>query len=471
MPYQRLSAEDTVFLRIEGPRQPQHVGSLSLYEAGPWRDASGRIRIDELRAHVGSRLDQVPRMRQRLMFVPFGQGRPIWVDDAHFDLSYHIRLTALPRPGDEDQLLELMGRVQSQALDRARPLWEIWVVDGLRDDRAALIIKTHHALGDGLANVDLGMALVDLSPDILEPAPTDGWQPGPSPSATRLLVESIGEQAVRPLELLRSGIGAVKAPAAAMDAVLNVGRTLWTMAAQPRPAPWNVAITQHRRWRLARVPLDEARRTSRLAGCTLNDVVVAGCTNALRRFLSEHGEGVDGRTLKAMVPVSTRRADEHGETLGNRVSMFVVDLPVYEGDPVRQLRNVHEQTSALKNSGLIDGAEAIIKIADGLTPVAAPLTRLVSQRIPMNLVITNIPGPPIPLWLCGAPLLEVFPYVEVVDNEGLTIAVLSYGGQLQFGVTSDRDVIPDLGLLGELLEKSFAELADAVAAAPTNAPG
>jgi WS/DGAT/MGAT family acyltransferase len=469
MGYQRLSAQDTVFLRIEDERQPQHVGSLSIYEGDAWRDETGRIRIDELRAFIAGRAHRVPRLRQRLMFVPFGQGRPVWVDDDGFDVAYHVRLTALPRPGDEEQLLELMGRVQSLPLDRARPLWELWFVDGLQGDRAALIIKTHHALGDGIANVDLGMALVDLTAEIPEDAAPPEWQPAPAPSPTRLLVDSVAEQLARPVDLVRNGIAAVRAPGDAAAAVTNVARTLWTMSAQPRPAPWNTTVTQHRRWRPARVSLERARQTKAAAGVSLNDVVVAACTNGLRRFLLDHGEDVEDRTLKAMVPVSTRGEDEHGDTLGNRVSMFVVDLPVGEPDLLGQLRDVHRQTTELKQSGLVDGASTVIELADGLTPLAAPLTRFVSRHIPMNLVITNIPGPPIPLWLRGAPLREVFPYVEVVDREGLTIAVLSYNDQLLFGVTADRDVVPDLGLLAEHLEKAFDELAAAFDAAATTA--
>lgn len=461
MSYERLSAQDTVFLRIEDERQPQHVGSLSVYDADPWRDEHGRIDIGALRGFIAARAPRVPRLRQRLMEVPLGQGRPVWIDDEHFDIAYHVRLTALPRPGDEDQLLELMGRVQSQALDRSRPLWELWFVDGLERDRAALIIKTHHALGDGIANVDLGMALVDLTPDVVD-EPPPAWAPRRPPSPARLLVDSVVEQLARPADLVRAGLDAVRDPRGAIGSMADVGRTLWTMSSQPRRAPWNTTVTRHRRWRPARVSLGEARLLKDRAGVSLNDVVVTACTTALRRFLVDHGDDVDGRTLKAMVPVSTRRDDEHGETLGNRVSMFVVDLPVDEPDPARQLRRVHEQTTALKQSGLVEGAEAVIRLADGMTLVAAPLTRFVSHHIPMNLVITNIPGPPVPLWLRGARLVEVFPYVEVVDREGLTIAVLSYTDQLLFGVTSDRDVIPDLGLLAEHLEKAFADLGAAL---------
>jgi WS/DGAT/MGAT family acyltransferase len=470
MRYERLSAQDTVFLRIEDGRQPQHVGSLSIYEGAAWRDRTGRIRIDDLRAFIESRIPRVPRMRQRLMFVPFGQGRPVWVDDDRFDIAYHIRLTALPRPGTDDQLLELMGRLQSQPLDRARPLWELWFVDGLEGDRVALVIKTHHALGDGIANVDLGMALLDMTAEVRplpEPVP---WTPEPAPTPAQLLAESLREQAMRPLGLARTGLDALRNPDRALRAVSNVGRTLWTMAAMPEKAAWNAPVTRHRRWRNAHVPMADAKRIKERAGCTLNDVVVAACTNALRRFMLEHDERVDGRVLKAMVPVSTRRGHEHGDTLGNRVSRFVVDLPVGEPDPVRQLDAVHRQIDELKTSGLADGAEAVIRLADGVTPIAAPLTRFVSRHIPMNLVITNIPGPPVPLWLYGAPLLAVYPYVEVVDNEGLTIAVLSYADRLEFGVTSDRDVVPDLGLLTEYIEKAFVELEHALGAAQRPAP-
>ncbi|MCU0267771.1 MAG: wax ester/triacylglycerol synthase family O-acyltransferase [Acidimicrobiales bacterium] len=465
MPYQRLSAQDTVFLRIEDAHQPQHVGSLSLYEGGSWRDEAGRLRIEDLRAHVAGRIHRVPRLRQRLMFVPFGQGRPVWVDDDRFDLDYHVRLTALPRPGDEAQLLELMGRVQSLPLDRARPLWELWFVDGIEGDRVGLIIKTHHALGDGIANVDLGMALVDLTPEVVDEPDPAPWRPEPAPSPVGLWRDSVTEQLTRPFALVGGVLRAVRDPGPAVAAVASVAQTLWTFAAQPAPAPWNTPVTQHRRWSPARVSMDEARAIKAQAGCSLNDVVVAACTLALRRFLTEHGDGVEGRTLKAMVPVSTRRQDEHGTTLGNRVSMFVVDLPVDESDPVRVLEKVHLQTAVLKGSTIVDGAESVIQLADGITPLAAPLTRFVSRHIPMNLVITNVPGPPVPLYLRGARLLEVFPYVEVVDNEGLTMAVLSYAGQLEFGVTSDRDVIPDLGRLTEQVEKAFGELRDAVGGA------
>ena len=461
MPYERLTAADTVFLRIETAHEPQHVGSLSVFEGGHLRDGSGRLRFDELRDHVGRRLGQVPRLRQRVMEVPFGQGRPVWVDDDEFDIDYHVRLTALPRPGDDDQLATLMARVQSLALDRRRPLWEMWFIDGLVGDAIGLIIKTHHALGDGIANVDLAMALVDLEPDPPQEAEPDAWSARPAPSPQRLLVDSVWSQLLRPTQMVRSSFETLRNPRPAIDATVNVVRTLTTFMDMPEPAPWNVAVTPHRRWVHADVGFDAVRQVREQHSVSINDVVLAACSGALRTFLIEHGSGTDGRVLKAMVPVSLRTDAEHGETLGNRVSLIVVDLPVDEPDPLIRLRRIHESTSELKGSGLVDGAEMILKIADGITPLAAPLTRLVSRRIPMNLVITNIPGPPLPLYLMGARLSRTYPYVEVIDNEGLTIAVVSYDDHLFFGITSDRDVIPDLSEVAEGIEKDFLALAEA----------
>jgi WS/DGAT/MGAT family acyltransferase len=459
--YERLTATDATFLRIETPHEPQHVGSLSVIDGGPLRDGSGRIRFDELCDHVARRLHRVPRLRQRIMEVPYGQGRPVWVDDAEFDVDYHVRLTSLPRPGDDEQLATLMGRLQSLSLDRARPLWEMWFVDGLEGDDVGLIIKTHHALGDGIANVDLALALVDLSPD----PPTDDepprWSPRPAPSAQRLLADTVADQLSRPMRLTRYAVRAMRAPKPVIDSATNVARTLVNFASKPDPAPWNQPVSPHRRWVHADVSLELARRVKDARRVSLNDVVLAACSGALREFLIDHDAGTDGRVLKAMVPVSTRGDEERGDTLGNRVSLIVVDLPVGEPDPLERLDRIHAITSELKGSGYVDGAEAIIRIADGITPLAVPLTQLVSRQIPMNLVITNIPGPPVPLFLLGAKVLRTYPYVEVIDDEGLTIAVVSYESQLFFGITSDRDVIPDLADVAAGIERGFAALADA----------
>jgi WS/DGAT/MGAT family acyltransferase len=384
----------------------------------------------------------------------------VWVDDEHFDIDYHVRLTALPRPGNDEQLTTLMSRVQSLALDRARPLWEMWFVDGLAEDHVGMIIKTHHALGDGIANVDLALALVDLEPDPPADAPVPEWTPRPAPTPNDLLTDALREQLARPGQMVGSLLGSLRDPRPAIDAVTNVGRTVANFLAKPPPAPWNVPVSQHRRWVTASVPLSGVRTVRQRHEVSINDVVLAACSGALRTFLLQHGDDdIEHRVIKAMVPVSLRGREQHGDTLGNLVSLIIVDLPVDEPDPVERLRRIHAATSELKGSGLVDGAHRILDIADVITPLAGPLTRYVSRTIPMNLVITNIPGPPVPLYLRGARFLRVFPYVEVIDNEGLTIAVVSYDDQLHFGITSDRDVLPDLDDVAASIEHEFAVLA------------
>ncbi len=403
----------------------------------------------------------MPRLRQRIMEVPYDQGRPVWVDDADFDIDYHVRLTALPRPGDDEQLSVLMSRLQSLPLDRARPLWEMWMVDGLADDEVGLILKTHHSLGDGIANVDLALALIDIEPEPAPDADPPRWHPRPAPSRQRLLTDSIAEQATRPIRIAQSLGRAARDPRPAFQTVTNAVRTATNFLTRPEPAPWNQPVSPHRRWVHADVSLELARSIKQQRSVTLNDVVLAACSGALRDFLIEHGEGTEGRQLKAMVPVSLRADHEHGNTLGNLVSMMVVDLPVHEADPVERLELIHASTSELKASGLIDGAQTIIELADGITPLATTLTRFVTRSIPMNLVITNIPGPPMPLYLLGGRVLRTYPYVEVIDREGLTIAVVSYEGQLFFGITSDHDVVPDLTRIAQGIEQHFLTLADA----------
>jgi diacylglycerol O-acyltransferase len=465
MGYERLTATDASFLHIETPHEPQHVGSLTISEGGPLRDASGRIRIEDIRATVEGRLHRVPRMRQRVRMVPLRQGRPVWVDDHRFDIAYHVRLTALPRPGDHDQLLDLMGRLQSLPLDRERPLWELWIVDGLADGKVAQIIKIHHAIGDGLANVDIGMALVDLEPDPPPEPRAEPWQPPSPPSDLGLLRDAVAEQLRRPVGMLGAMASAVAHPGRVAGVLSDLGDVVPLLFDRPRPASWNTQVSAHRRWVDATASIDQVRRIRRAAACdpTLNDVVLAACTLGLRGFMADHAEDVGSdRVLKAMVPVSVRGAEAHGDTLGNLVSLIIVDLPVHEPDPVRCLEAIRAQTSQRKGSGMADGAGTIVQVA-GAFPVLAPaLAKVVSRTIPMNLVITNIPGPPVPLYSFGARILAVHPYVEVIDGEGLTIAVLSYEGVLHFGLTADLEALADLPKLAGAIERAFSDLESAL---------
>lgn len=477
MAYERLSAQDAMFLHIEKPHQPQHVGSLGILEGGPLRDERGRFRLDDVRELIGERLHLVPRFRRRIMNVPLDQGRPVWVDDEHFDLAYHVRLTALPSPGSAEQLLALFARVQSHLLDRRRPLWELWFVEGLEHDRVAIIQKTHHCLVDGISAVDLATVLYDLGP---EPTRLDAppWRPSPPPSGSQLLVESMVERAVEPAEFARSVRAALRVPRnvarRARDVVDAVAANV-TIA--PR-TPWNVPISPHRRWIPVRVPLSDAKAIKdaasadeRLGGrVSLNDVVLCAVTGGLRTFLEHRAQPVDGLTLRGMVPVTMRGREERDAAaasgtaaLGNRVSMMNAALPVGEADPVVRLRAVVDGMRELKDSGAAVGADLLMQMSSHAPPtVLAMASRLVVRTRAINLTITNVPGPQFDLYCLGAKVLEAFPYVQIVDGQALTVAVLSFGGQLGFGITGDRDVLPDIEVLGDGIRDAFDELRDAL---------
>lgn len=466
MAYDRLSPQDSVFLHIEDDHQPLHVGALAYFEAGPLLDADGRVDLARIRRRIESRLHLVPRFRKRIMKVPFDQGRPVWVDDDRFDLAYHVRLTAVPAPGSEAQVKLLMDRIQAQLLDRRRPLWEIWFVEGVADDRVALIQKTHHALIDGVSGIDVATVLLDLEPDVTDDDP-EPWEPEPAPDASALLVDSLVERAVEPAELVRSVRAAARVPQQAAERVGQVARTMLDLAHRAPSAPWNVPVTPHRRFEPARVDLERAKAVRRAAaargddleGTTLNDVVLTACAGAMRTYLQERGDEVpDGLVYRAMVPVSVRDVSEQ-MALGNRVSMMTADLPVGEPDPVERLRFVHAHMASRKDMGTAVGADTLM----GLTGYAPPTllglaSRLAVRAMPLNTVITNIPGPQLPLYCLGSRMLEAFPYVCVVDGMAMIIAVISYDGSLAFGLSGDRSAMSDLHVLAEGVEGAFDEL-------------
>jgi WS/DGAT/MGAT family acyltransferase len=485
MSYERLSAQDSMFLHIEKPQQPQHVGSLGIMQGGPFRDAGGRFRLDELREIIGERLHLVPRFRRRLMTVPFDQGRPVWVDDEHFDLAYHIRLTALPKPGNEEQLLALFERIQSHLLDRRRPLWELWFVEGLEGDRVASIQKTHHCLVDGISGVDVATVMFDLSPEVVRHDPPP-WTPEPAPTPAQLMVESIVERIVEPTELARSVRAALRGPRQWLDGAIasskDVADAVTSNATQAPRTPWNVPIGPQRRWRPLRVPIadakaikDAATADERIDGrVSLNDVVLAAVGTGLRRFLLARGEVTDGIQLRAMVPVTMRASDERAAAaaegsaaLGNRVSMMNAHLDVGPDDPVDRLRGIVDGMRVLKDSGAAVGADLLMQMGSYAPPtVFAIASRLLIRSRAVNLTITNVPGPQFPLYCMGARTEEAFPYVGIVEGQALTVAVLSYDGQLGFGITGDRDVLPDIDLLVEGVAAGFDELKAAFGLAP-----
>ena len=483
MAYERLSAQDSMFLHIEAPHQPQHVGSLGIVGGGPLHDEAGRFRLDDVREHIAGRLHLVPRFRKRIMNVPLDQGRPVWVDDERFDLAYHVRLTALPKPGSEAQLLALFTRIQSHLLDRRRPLWELWFVEGLEGDSVAIIQKTHHCLVDGISGVDVATVLFDLGPEVVT-VDAPPWRPVPPPSGPQLAIESVVERAVEPAELVRSVRAAFRGPREVLGRAAEVAKVLASSTGQAPKMPWNAPISPHRRWEPIRVPLAEVKAIKDAATAdarigrrvSLNDVVLAAVTSGLREFLETRDQPPEpGLVLKAMVPVTMRAKEEReaaaaagGAALGNRVSMMNADLPVGTADPLERLKSISTSMAALKEGGSAVGADTLIQMTNYAPPtVLSMASRLLVRTRAMNLTITNVPGPQFPLYCMGAEVREAFPYVPIVDGQALTVAVLSYNGQLGFGITGDREVLPDLDVLANGIRAGFTELESALGAGPS----
>jgi diacylglycerol O-acyltransferase / wax synthase len=463
----RLSGLDTSFLNLETGPVHMHVASTTLFE-GPAPS------YEELRDHIASRLHLVPRFRQKLRFVPFGQGRPVWVDDPHFNLDYHVRHTALPSPGSEDQLRVLAARVFSQRLDRSKPVWEMWLVDGVEGGRFALVTKAHHCLVDGVSGVDITTVLFDLDREAPEPATAQSWLPRPEPSRAQLLGEALLDRATNPAEIGRGARELVSAPTRAAQAIVKelgaAGTFLRTGFAAPR-SPINCSIGPYRRFGWVRTDLDDLKRVKNVAGGTVNDAVIAAVAGALGRFLRGRGHSTDEVELRAMVPISVRTADEHG-ALGNRVSAMMAPLPVGRRDPIDRMQAVSETMRHLKTSGQAVGASLLTDVTNFTPPtIAAQAARLQSRQRFFNTVVTNVPGPQFPLYLLGRELLDIFPMVPLAANQAVCFGIMSYNGGVNFGLVGDYDSMPDLDALLDDLDASLAELAEAVGSAERGGVG
>jgi diacylglycerol O-acyltransferase len=453
----RLTGLDASFLHLEDATSHMHVAGVCIFEGSP-------PPYEELLEAIDRRLGLVPRYRQRLAFVPFGQGRPKWVDDPHLNLRYHVRATALPAPGSEQQLRELAGRVFSQQLDRDKPLWEIWLVDGLDGDRFAMLSKTHHALVDGISGVDIMSVLFDTAPEPAAPADTgDRWLPRPLPSAAQLLGEALVERATVPTEIARSIRAVLRGPRLVAeglrDAAVGVGAMAWA-GLNPAPAsPYNKSIGPHRRFTWVRVNLSDVKAIKNELGGTVNDVVLATVAGALGKHLRRRGQNTDGLELKAMVPVSVRADVERG-ALGNRVAAMMAPLPVWCQDPVARLDIVREELKGLKSGGQAVGAQVLTQLS-GFAPatVMGQASRVMARQRFFNLVVTNVPGPQIPLYLAGKRMIDTFPMVPLAKNQVLGIALLSYAGRINFGLVGDFDLMWDLDDFTEDVRESLAELA------------
>jgi diacylglycerol O-acyltransferase len=455
----RLSALDSSFLHLEDSGAHMHVAAVMTFEGR----APG---YEELVEAIEGRLHLVPRYRQRLAFVPLGQGRPRWVDDPHFNAGYHVRHTALPAPGSDEELKRLAARVFGQRLDRSKPLWELWLVEGLGDDRFALLSKTHHALVDGISGVDIVSVLFDPVRDPAPPAPPrEPWLPRPVPTQTELLAEALLERTTVPREAVRGVRALTRAPRQVAERLMGGAAGLGSMALaglSPAPrSPLNVPIGPHRRytWVDAGLPRFKAIKSS--LGGTVNDAVLSAVTLALGRWLRSRGEDTDGLVLRAMVPVSVRAETDRG-ALGNRVAAMWAPLPVGVVDPADVFAEIQAAMRGLKESGQAVGAETLTQLADFAPPtIMSQAARLQARQRFFNLVVTNVPGPQVDLFLLGRRLLALYPVVPLALNQALGIAIMSYNGRLGFGLLGDFDALPDLEEIARHLEAAIDDLAAA----------
>ncbi|MEB2325156.1 MAG: wax ester/triacylglycerol synthase family O-acyltransferase, partial [Sorangiineae bacterium] len=433
--YQRLRELDRAFLIQEGPETPMHVGAVQIHEAGPLRGADGTIDVERILAYVASRLHRLPRYRQRVEAAPL-DGHPIWVDDARFNLRYHVRHSRLPRPGDERLLKRTCARIFEQRLDLHKPLWELWIVEGLEGDRVALVHKVHHAMVDGVSGADLMRVLMTPEP-VDEVAPAAVFRPRRGPTALEYASAELARVGRAPFAfagaLRRLAGDQDGARQALLERLRATGRAVAAGTSRAAPLPFNQPIGPHRRVDWLATSLDEIGRVRARFGGTVNDVALAIVAGAMRRYLGQVRRiDVEDVELKVMAPVSTRAASERG-ALGNRVAAWVVTLPLAERDRRKRLERVCEETGRLKERHEVLGADTLTQALEwlGAAPIALG-TRLLEEGAPFHLVVTNVPGPRQPLYLLGARLLEAHPLVPLVGTLGIGIALFSYGRTLSW---------------------------------------
>jgi len=451
----RMSPLDASFIHIEDDNNPMHIGSVVMFE-GPAPAYGDLVRL------VAGKLPLVPRYRQKVREVPFQLGRPVWVDDPDFTILYHIRRTGVPSPGGDDELRNLAGRVLAQHLDRARPLWELWMVEGLEHGHWALIAKTHHAMVDGVSGTDLLAVLLDVTPEPSEPVEVD-WRARREPTSVQLLADALTSSVVDPVTHVRGLPAVARTPLTSLSQAWEIlGGTFGQAARLVRPgvSGLNGRIGPHRRWSWAKGSLDDVREVRQAFGGTVNDVVLASITRGFRDLLRERGIDLRGRVVRTLVPVSVRAPHEKG-TYNNRVSGFFAELPVEEKDPVARLRQITEQMEGLKRTNQAVAGDALSRMSGFAPPMllalGARLGTLWPQRS-VNTVTTNVPGPQIPLYACGRRMLEAYPYVPIGGNIRIALAIFSYCGVLNYGVTGDYDTATDIDVLVKGIEAGQREL-------------
>jgi WS/DGAT/MGAT family acyltransferase len=460
---QRLSVLDASFLYLERGGVHMHVAGLVILD--PKTRVDGRLRAEDLAKLIQDRIHLVPRFRQKAVFPPFGLGRPVWVDDEDFDVEFHLRRAALPAPGGKKELADFVQRVHSRPLDRSKPLWEMYFIEGLEDGYVAVLSKSHHAMIDGVSGIDIATVMFDLTPEPQE-MERRPWSPEREPEPREVLVEAMRDQIMHPFMSLADGVGrAVRAPQEAWDQARRVLGGIGEILAkgQAPPGPFNERIGPNRRFSMAEVPVADAKAVKNALGGTVNDVVLAAVAGSLRKLLEHRGERPKG-SLRAMVPVSTRDASKQ-MALGNQVSMFFAELPVGIADPAARLKKISAVTKELKSSHQAIAATRLINTAQWTPPTLHGLAaRLVARQRFANLVVSNVPGPQVPLYLSGAQLVVAYPVMPLGPTLGLSVAVTSLSGTMGFGFTGDWDTVPDIDVLPEGLLESMAELKKAAGA-------
>jgi diacylglycerol O-acyltransferase / wax synthase len=477
---QQLTGLDAAFLALDSPAAYGHVGSVSVLD--PPRDGEA-LTLERLTELIESRLHLIPPFRRRLVEVPFGLDKPYWIEDPDFDIEFHVRELALPTPGDDRQLAVQAARLHARPLDRSRPLWETYLIHGLQGGRQALYTKVHHAAIDGVSGNDLLTALMDTSPQPQQAEEPDSWRPEAQPPTSRLLARSAASLATNPVRAVRLSAGIVRSLPAFVRSparpwlplidrfVLRRDRGV-ILAAPPLMAPatpFNKNIGPHRRWAFTSVPLAQVKAIKNAAGVTVNDVVMALCAGALRTWLQKH-DALPERPLVAAVPVSIRTEEQKGAH-GNRVSSVIAPIPTHLADPAERLEAAHEAMRAAKEQHNALPAELLTDIAQFSVPALANQASRLATRLrllervpPFNLFISNVPGPTVDLYLCGARLDGVYPLSAIADGQGLNLTVLGSKGNLNFGALADRDLVPDVDLIVEALKDELVALSDAVGA-------
>jgi WS/DGAT/MGAT family acyltransferase len=457
--YDRLSAMDNTFLLSETPTTPMHVAGIEVFEAGPLQTDEGGIDIGKIREAYAGALHLVPRYRQKLLWIPI-ENRPVWVDDPHFNLDYHVRHVSLPRPGKEEDLRRASSRILANHLDRHRPLWEIWVVEGIEHDRFAIIAKAHHCMLDGSAGVEVAQVLLSLTPDTVIPEPKP-WRPREIPTPQQLVRDETWRYATLPFRAVR-GIRAFRKEAEDVGAELKTRakalRDFFGATTSPSSeTPINGPLGPHRRFDWLNISLADVKAVRKKLDCTVNDVFLATVTGACREYLMGRDVEVDDIIFRASTPVSLRAEDDHKQT-GNRVSSWIVDLPVGESDRRAQLAAIHAETDRLKESRQAMGMEMMMAAAE-FAPSGILSLGIEMASGPVNIIVTNVPGPQVPLYMLGCRQLSMIPEVPLLEHVGLGIALMTYNGNVFWGFTADYDLVPDLESFVDLIERSFAELA------------